>query len=132
VSQSVLAGRGTAASVSASDTLVAFAAATLLLPVCALVGLGLGVLIRHSIATTVVSVVILTLLPQLFTTRLRWTAELHHAMVFSAWQRLTWSYGSPDAVGRLYPPFAESWIVYAAWPLTLLALALVVVRHRDV
>ena len=117
---------------SDGDLAVAFAGATLLCPVCALVGLGVGVLVRHGIATTVTGVIALALLPQMFSTRVRWTAELHHAMVFSAWQRLTLSYGSPDAVGRLYPPFVESWLAYVGWPAVALGLALVVVRRRDV
>ncbi|MFI5894584.1 hypothetical protein ACIA5D_31235 [Actinoplanes sp. NPDC051513] len=58
--------------------------------------------------------------------------EIHHAMILSAWQRLTHAHGVPEAVGSLYAPVRESWIVYAAWPLAVVALAIVVIRRRDV
>jgi len=132
VSQAILDGRHAAVSISDPGALPALLAATLLAPVCALIGLGLGVLIRHSIATTVTAIVTLVMLPQFFSTQRRLTAEIHHAMVLSAWQRLTQAYGPPQYASSLYTPFIESWIVYAVWPLVALVLALIVVRCRDV
>lgn len=65
-----------------------------------------------------------------------------HAIVFTAWQRLTQAYGPPriadsraqagQLLPGLYPPLGEAWISYAAWPLVALVLALIVVRRRDV
>jgi ABC-type transport system involved in multi-copper enzyme maturation permease subunit len=132
VAQAILDLRHAAAGVTEPDTLVALVAATLVAPVCALFGLGLGVIIRHGITTAVIGIIALVMLPQAFSTRRPLAAEINHTMVLSAWQRLTQSYGSPEAVGSLYTPFRQAWIVYAAWPLIAVLAALVVVRRRDV
>jgi hypothetical protein len=142
VSQAILHGRHADVSITDPGAFTALLGATLLAPVCALIGLGLGVLIRHSIATTVTAIVTLVMLPFFFSPQQRLTAEIRHAMVFTAWQRLTQAYGPPQAaaarveagqlVPGLYPPLGEAWITYAAWPLVALILALIVVRRRDV
>ena len=53
-------------------------------------------------------------------------------MVLSAWQRLNqdWVLGPEHGINTA--TITESWIVYAAWPLVAIVLALVVVRRRDV
>jgi ABC-2 type transport system permease protein len=142
VSQAILHGRHADVSITHPGAITALLGATLLAPVCALIGLGLGVLIRHSIATTVTAIVTLVMLPILLSPTRRLTAEIRHAMVFTAWQRLTEAYGPPEVADRnaqagqllpdLYPPLAEAWIAYAAWPLVVLVLAVIVVRRRDV
>ena len=96
------------------------------------VGLGIGVLIRHSVTTIVASIVTLVMLPQLFSPQRQVTAPINHAMILSAWQRLTQTYGPPTSVGSLYATFTGSWVVYAAWPLAATLLALIVVQRRDV
>jgi ABC-2 type transport system permease protein len=131
-SQAILNGRHAGVSITYPGAFTALLGATLLAPVCALIGLGLGVLIRHSIATTVTAIVTLVMLPTFFSTQRRLTADIHHAMVLSAWQRLTEAYGPPQAVPALYPPLGEAWIAYTAWPLVTLVLAVIVVRRRDV
>jgi len=132
VSQAILAGRHADVSITDPGAGAALLAATLVGPVCALVGLALGVLIRHSVTTMVTGVVLLLLVPSMFTTRRPWSAAVNHAMVWSAWQRLTRTYGPPDGVGSLYASFTGSWLVYALWPLAALVLATVVIRWRDV
>lgn len=141
-SQAILHGRDADVSITDPGAFTAPLGATLLAPVCALIGLGLGVLIRRSIATTGTAIVTLAMLPFFFSTQQRVTAEIHHAMILSAWQRLTQAYGPPQIADSraqagqllpgLYPPLAEAWISYAAWPLVALVLALIVVRRRDV
>ena len=141
-SQAILDGRHAGVSITDPGAGTALLGATLLAPVCALIGLGLGVLIRHSIATTVTAIVTLVMLPMFFSTRRRLTADIHHAMVLSAWQRLTEAYGPPkyaDGLAQsgqllpgLYPPLGEAWLAYAVWPLVALVLAVIVVRRRDV
>lgn len=59
VSQTILHGRHAGVSITDPGAFTALLGATLLAPVCALIGLGLGVLIRHSIATTVIAIVTL-------------------------------------------------------------------------
>lgn len=100
--------------------------------ISALVGLGLGVLIRHSVATMITGVLVLVMLPAFLLPTKRWSADLDHAMVVSAWEWLT-----ADRVPVSHPGFnvatiTGSWIVCAAWPLAVLVPALVVVRRRDV
>ncbi len=130
VSQAILHGRHAGVSITHPGAFTALLGATLLAPVCAVIGLGVGVLIRHSIAATVTVIVTLVLLPMFFSTQRPLTAEIHDAMVVSAWQRLTQAYGPAES--PLYPPLGEAWISYAAWPLVALLLAVIVVRRRDV
>jgi ABC-2 type transport system permease protein len=142
VSQAILHGRHAGDSITHPGAFTALLGATLLAPVCALIGLGLGCLIRHSIATVVTANVTLVMLPFFLSPTQPLTAETRRAMIFCAWQRLTEAYGPPqvaDANARagtllpgLYPPLSEAWITYAAWPLVALVLALIVVRRRDV
>jgi ABC-2 type transport system permease protein len=132
VSQAILDGRHAGVSITDPGAFTALAGATLLPAVSALIGLGLGFLIRHSGTAIVTGVVVLLLLPSFFSTKRPWSADVSHAMVLSAWQRLTESYGPPTGTGALYPSLTESEIVYAAWPLVVLVLALAVVRARDV
>ncbi|MFC9674252.1 ABC transporter permease [Streptomyces sp. NPDC056949] len=131
VSQAILGGRDAAIPISDPDALRAFAASALLGPVCALVGLGLGVLIRHSATTVVAGSFVLLLLPVFFSSRKPLSAAFANAMVRNAWQRLAQIYGTP-AEAYNGATVAGSWTVYALWPLVALVLALVVVRRRDV
>lgn len=130
--RAVLSGRHAAASLSDPGAVAAFAGAALVAPVCALIGLGLGVLIRHGSAAAVTGVIVLALAPSLLSTRQPLSAAVNHAMVLPAWQRLTHAYGPPGAVGDLYASFRGSWVVYAAWPVAALLLALFSIRRRDV
>lgn len=142
VSQAILHGRHADVPITGPGAFTALLGATLLAPVCALVGLGLGVLIRHGITTTGTAVVTLVLLPLLLSPQHRLTAEIRHATILVAWQRLTEAYGPPriadinvqsgQLLPGLYPPLGEAWLTYAAWPFVALALALIVVRGRDV
>ncbi|MGW6397729.1 ABC transporter permease [Streptomyces sp. NPDC055134] len=129
--QAVLSGRDAAISLGDPNALRAFAASALLAPVCALVGLGLGVLIRHSATTMVAGSFVLLLLPVFFSSRKPLSAAFAHAMVRNAWQRLAQIYGTPTEAYN-GATIAGSWTVYALWPLLTLALALLVVRRRDV
>ncbi|MER6099010.1 hypothetical protein ABT154_24795 [Streptomyces sp. NPDC001728] len=123
------AGRGSA---QRPGVLRALAASALLAPVCALTGLGLGALIRHSAATLVSSAFLPVTLPPIFSQSTRWSAAVSHAMPVTAGKRLvqTWT---PDPDSLAYSATVPgSWTVYALWPLIAVALAVVVVRRRDV
>jgi ABC-2 type transport system permease protein len=132
VAEAILHGRHAGDSITHPGAFAALAGAALLAPVCALIGLGLGTLIRHSATTMIGGVLILLLAPSFFTSRHPWSADLNHAMVLAAFQRLTETYGPPADVSTLYASFAGSWVVYAAWPLAAMVLALLVIRRRDV
>ncbi|MER7196893.1 ABC transporter permease [Streptomyces sp. CB01635] len=131
VAQAILSGRDAAISLGDPNALRALAASALLAPVCALVGLGLGVLIRHSATTMVAGTFVLLLLPVFFSSRKPLSVAFANAMVRNAWQRLAQIYGTP-AEAYNGATVGGSWTVYVLWPLVALALALVVVRRRDV
>ena len=132
VAQAILSGRGAAAAIGDPGALRALVASALLAPVCALIGLGLGVLIRHGASTMVTGIFTLLLLPAFFPETRRWSADVFHAMVATAWERLTRASVPPPGDGFYRATVAGSWIVYALWPLVAIAVAVVVVRRRDV
>lgn len=132
VSQAVLDGRGGGVPITHPGVFRALTASALLAPVCALVGLGLGVLLRHAAGTMVTSVFVLLMLPTMFPESDRWSADVRHALVAAAWNRLVqpWDPGSGSLGYTATVP--GSWTVYALWPLIMVAVAVFVVRRRDV
>lgn len=132
----LLSGHATPLPLRNGDFRLYLAASVALFPVSALVGLGLGVLIRHS-ATTIIAVsTALAVLPQFVDSRkYAWVNDLHNATPFAAWQRLVIGSGNlwQPGPGEFAPAtITGSWLVYAAWPIIAMALALVIVRRRDV
>ncbi|MCX5583729.1 hypothetical protein ACFV0H_33400 [Streptomyces erythrochromogenes] len=80
----------------------------------------------------VTAVFTLLMLPTMFSESARWSADVHHAMVPAAWKRLVQNWeADPGSLGHT-ATVPGSWIVYALWPLTAVALAVIVVRRRDV
>lgn len=131
VSQAILSGRDVAVPLTDPGSLRALAASALLAPVSALIGFGLGVLVRHGATTMVASAFVLLMLPMFFGSREPWAERVRNMMVQSAWQRLVTLHGwGPDAYGGA--TVAGAWTVFAVWPLVAVALALFVVRRRDV
>ncbi|MFI0235407.1 ABC transporter permease [Streptomyces sp. NPDC016845] len=131
VSQAILSGRDAAVSLTDPGSLRALAASALIAPVSALIGFGLGVLLRHGATTMVASAFVLLMLPMFFGSSEPWAERVRNMMVQSAWKRLTTLYGwGPEAYGGA--TVAGSWTVFAVWPLVAVALALFVVRRRDV
>ncbi|GAA2473844.1 ABC transporter permease [Streptomyces mauvecolor] len=132
VSQAILNGHGAAVPITHPDVLRPLVASALLAPVCALTGLGLAVLLRHAAATMLTSAFTLLMLPTMFSESNRWSADIKHTMISAAWTRLvqTWE-PDPGSLGYT-ATLPGCWIVYALWPLAAVALAVVVVRHRDV
>ncbi|MFI6446767.1 ABC transporter permease subunit [Kitasatospora sp. NPDC050543] len=132
VAQAVLHGQHAGVPFTHPGVLRAMVASALLAPVCALIGLGLGVLIRHSAATMVTSAVTLLMLPLFFSTSRRWSADINHAMVSTAWKRLVQNW-EPQAHSLGFDAtVGGSWTVYVLWPLVAIVLAVVFVRRRDV
>jgi ABC-2 type transport system permease protein len=132
VSQAILSGRNASVPITNPVAVRALVASALLPTVCALIGLGLGVLIRHSATTMVVGIFTLIALPTFFSITMRWSAEINHAMVITAWERLVALWVEPSGDGFYRPGVTESWIVYAARPLVSVLVALLVIRRRDV
>lgn len=133
VTQAVLADRHVGLSITDPGVPRAVLAATLLAPVCALTGLGIGTVLAHPATTAVFLGVLLLLVPQFTHDDKLWKADIRHTMIVSAWQRLADITAVPTRPGVFYPPtLPGAWIVYAAWPLAALAIALVTLRRRDV
>ncbi|MFI6843135.1 ABC transporter permease [Kitasatospora sp. NBC_00085] len=132
VSQAILSGRHTDVAFGHPGVLRAVVVSALVAPVCALIGLGIGVLVRHGAAATATTGFVLLMLPVFFSTSIRWSADVNHLMVSSAWKRLVQHWSPPPGSGFGYATVSGSWTVLALWPLVALALALPVVRRRDV
>ncbi|WP_433544841.1 ABC transporter permease [Streptomyces sp. CA-294286] len=131
VSQAILSGRGAHLSPGDPDVLRSLAASASLAPVSALVGLGIGVLLRHGAATVAVTALVLLLLPSFVSASEAWTAALTYAMPFHAWSQLAEIPPSFHPPGPFEPSVFHSWAVLAAWPGVAVAAALAVVRRRD-
>ncbi|MEU8519858.1 ABC transporter permease [Streptomyces sp. NPDC048577] len=132
VSQGILNARQAGVPLTHPGVLRALVASALLAPVCALIGLGLGALIRHSATTMVTTAFTLVMLPPIFSQSARWSAAVSHAMPVTAWKRLVQNW-APDPHALAYSATVPgSWAVYALWPLIAVVLAAVVVRRRDV
>lgn len=130
VTQAILSGRHAGLSIGDPGVLRAVIASALLAPVCALVGIGLGALIRHSAASVVATTLLLLLLPTLFNDHRRWSATVLHALPHAAWDRLV----APGAhiVQAPYPAsVAGSWAVFAVWSLAGAVIAVIAVHGRD-
>jgi ABC-2 type transport system permease protein len=115
----------------------AVAASALLAPVCALIGMAFGALVRHVAGAIVTLVGVLILLPALFTGETyRWVKEIGNAMPYSAWEKLTTNPVRPAHIPsgpEKYPlTITEAWIVLAAWSVAAVVTAVLVVHHRDV
>jgi ABC-2 type transport system permease protein len=128
--QAILAGRHADVAISDPHALRVIAASTLFAPVCALVGLGVGSVIRHSASSIVGTVIVLMLLPVLFTSRDPWAAAIERSLPHSAWYHLSAEQlASIDE--RVPATFAGAWTVYAVWALSAAAVAILAVNRRD-
>lgn len=131
VTQAILSGRHAGLSISYPGAFRVVAVSALLSPLCALVGMGIGALIRHSATTMVSTVIVQLLLPFIFASDRRWSSDIRNAMPYTAWQRLT-SIASDFGVNPLRATVTGSWVVYAVWPLAAAIVTLVMLDRRDV
>ncbi|SCL69218.1 ABC-2 family transporter protein [Micromonospora citrea] len=132
VSQAILSGRDAGWSIGDPGVARAVLGSALLAPVCALIGMGLGAVIRHAAGAVVAATVLLVLLPLVVDSDThRWIAELRHVLPVPAWQRLIEVH--PDVLNP--DPFpatvAGSWLAFAGWSLVATLVAVVVVHRRD-
>lgn len=132
VSQAILSGRYGAVEIGDPGVLRAIAASALLTPLCTLVGLALGALIRHTAPAIVTAATVLLLLPTMVDEDQRWTALLRHAMPMPAWQRLIET-TPPPAWGMVPHPatVTGAWTTYAAWATVTALIAILASHHRD-
>ncbi|MER5961497.1 ABC transporter permease [Streptomyces sp. NPDC002057] len=128
LTQAILDGKRLGVSLGDPGAVRLVLASALLAPVCALVGLAIGTLLRHTAATMIVMVAVVLVLPVALTDGRYWSAVAGHTLPFSAWVRLAESGPAPT-------PFpwttGGAWTVYAVWAVAAAAVAIVGVRRRD-
>jgi len=106
------------------------AANALLAPVSALVGLGVGVVLRHTAGAVVGTCALLVVVPGFFKPGVhQWANELYALFPSYAWR---------NCLGLRHPPHSEalptvagSWFAYALWAVLALLATLLVIRRRD-
>ncbi|WP_328492330.1 ABC transporter permease [Streptomyces sp. NBC_00414] len=128
LTQAVLSGRDAGVAIGHPGALRLVVASALLAPLSALVGLALGTVLRHSAATMTANVVVLLLLPLVFSADRHWAAVVEHALPTGAWNRLT-------AVGhqQVAHPWTVggAWTVYAVWAVVAAVVTVAPVQRRD-
>ncbi|MFD9160396.1 ABC transporter permease [Streptomyces sp. NPDC059558] len=128
LTQAILDGRDAGISISHPGALRVVVASALLAPVCAVAGMAIGSVIRHTSATMIAAVVVILVLPLAFTDGRHWSAVAGHATLYQAWSRLV-QVGSPHTD---FPwTTGGAWTVYAVWALTAAVLAVTSVQRRD-
>ncbi|MEU9704301.1 ABC transporter permease [Streptomyces sp. NPDC047981] len=111
----------------------AVVASALLAPLCALVGMALGALVRHAAGTVVAVVGVLLLLPSLFLGETyRWVKEIGNAMPLTAWRALVENPARDYGVEKYPVSVTEAWTVFGAWSLVAAVVTVAVVHRRDV
>lgn len=104
-----------------------------IVPVCALIGMALGALLRHATASIVSLVMLMFILPMMFGgDRYRWLKEIGTHLPLSTVQRLTIRPGSTATMGKYAPSVLDSWITMAVWGVAAVVVTVVMVRRRDV
>ncbi|MEE1788560.1 ABC transporter permease [Streptomyces sp. SP17BM10] len=131
VAQAIVGGRGLGLPITDAGAFRFVAAAALFAPVCALVGLCLGVLIRHTAASVVSTILVLFFVPSLFTDTYHWSADVAHALPFTAWRRLAQVDLTHQRVSPYPATVASGWITFAAWSVAAVVIATLTIRRRD-
>ena len=131
LTQAILSTRHAGVSLSYPGALRVVVASALLVPLSALAGAAAGAVIRRGAAAVAASFVILQVLPLLIRDGSHLPAVVAHALPFAAWNRLV-AVPYPPA-GTAYPwTVTGAWIVYAAWALAAVILAVVTAPRHDV
>ncbi|MET9852519.1 ABC transporter permease [Streptomyces sp. NPDC006450] len=129
----MLASRHVGLSIHDPGCLRAVASYALVIPVCALVGMAFGAVLRHATASIVAVVGILFILPLLFGgDRYRPLKEIGNHLPLAAQARLALNPDASTSLGAHPGTITGSWIALAVWALVSVIVAVSVVRRRDV
>lgn len=131
VTQAILAQRGAGLTLGYPGAFRAIVASALLAPVCALIGLGLATVVRHTAPTLVTLTFVLLLLPFLISDRHRWSATLLHLLPRPAWERLT-ELSDPFQTSPFPASVGGSWLTFGLWAAFAALAAVLAVGRRDV
>lgn len=131
--QAMVASRHVGLSITDPDAQIAIAAYTLVVPVCALIGMLFGALIRNATASIVAVVAFLFLLPAFFGgDKYRWVVQVRHLFPDDAEQTLAFWHKDPyQTMGKWPAGHTHAWLVYAGWAVISIVVAMVVVKKRD-
>lgn len=129
----MLSSRHVGLSIHDPGALRAVVAYALVAPVCGLIGLAFGAVLRHATASVVAVVGVLFIVPMLFGgERYRFLKEIGNHLPLAAQDRLTLNPESYTSLGAYPATITGSWIALAAWALGSVAVAVTTVRRRDV
>ncbi|MFJ8017716.1 ABC transporter permease [Streptomyces sp. NPDC096339] len=129
----MLASRHVGLSIHDPGCLRAVAAYAVVVPVCALIGMAFGAVLRHATASIVGVVGLLFVVPLLFGgDRYRFLREIGNHLPMAAQSRLALNPESHTSLGAYPGTITGSWLALAAWALVSAAVAVTVVRRRDV
>ncbi|WP_306326473.1 ABC transporter permease subunit [Streptomyces venezuelae] len=129
LTQAILDGKGLGVPLGHPGAGRVILASALLAPVCALAGMALGTVVRHTAATMITTVGVLLVLPIVLTDGRHWSATAGHALPYRAWLRLV----DVRSLPADFPwTTGGAWTVYVVWTLAAAAVAVVGVRRRDV
>lgn len=129
----MLASRHVGLSIHDPGCLRAVAAYALVVPVCALIGMAFGAVLRHATASIVAVVGVLFIVPLLFGgDRYRFLKEIGNHLPLAAQARLALNPESSTSLGAHPGTITGSWTALAAWALVSVIVAVTVVRRRDV
>lgn len=129
----MLASRHVGLSIAQGVSLQAVIAYAAIVPVCALIGMALGALLRHATASIVSLVMLLFILPLMFGgDRYRWLHEIGAHLPMETVNRLTYNPDSLTTISKWAPSVLDSWISMGVWAAVSVAVTVVVVRRRDV
>ncbi|RKT10983.1 hypothetical protein BX285_4916 [Streptomyces sp. 1114.5] len=129
----MLASRHVGVSITDQGCLRAVLGYAAIVPVCALIGMALGALLRHATASIVALVLVMFILPLMFGgDRYRWLKEIGTHLPLSTVSRLTIRPGSATTMGKYAPSVLDSWITMGVWAAAAVTVTVVLVRRRDV
>ncbi|MGW1254331.1 ABC transporter permease [Streptomyces sp. NPDC002513] len=129
----MLASRHVGLSINDPGCLRAVMAYGLVVPVCALIGMAFGAVLRHATASIIAVVGLLFIVPLLFGgDRYKLLKEIGDYLPLHAESRLALNPNSSTDLGKYPGTITGSWIALAAWALVSVIVAVVVVRRRDV
>ncbi|WP_419993615.1 ABC transporter permease subunit [Streptomyces boninensis] len=127
--QGILDRRDVGVGLGHPGALQAVVGSALLAPVCALVGMALGNLLRQPGAAAVVGITVLLVCPFLFSEDHHWSVLLNHALPMPAWERLT------EAAFNRHGPYPwtpeGAFTVYGVWAVLATAVGVMSVHRRD-
>ncbi|MGA5822474.1 ABC transporter permease [Kitasatospora sp. NPDC094028] len=129
----MLASRHVGLSITDSVSQRAVLGYALIVPVCALIGMALGALLRHATASIVSLVVLFFIVPLMFGgDRYKWLAEIGRHLPLAPVDRLTYNPNSNATMSKYAPSVLDSWITMGVWAAVAVAVTVIVVRRRDV